>query len=269
MRIVHNGYRDYYDVAMAHGQDFGLTYVRTRKTIDLSPLKHPPYTDPWPFPLLRGGRRYLPRGLSLNSVQHVVGFCGKLYGAIRLELGYRFDPRSGGTVCHSEKDVDAFLRVQLGPEEYAAYADPKPTGSRSFRDDGDNFVRTASGIRWGHPFNAAGVREWFAAVSAASKEHEGLFLEHRCPVFVATRGRIGFDETEYPDRSLVVNAPLRRMEFARVFDPYTAYQEISMYLGGLASPEKPIPKLSDEDMAHSKGHGDRYSFRRAPTKSRK
>lgn len=59
---------------------------------------------------------------------------------------------------------------------------------------------------------------------------------------------------------------LRPHEFMRVFDPYTAFQEVQMYMANMAMPDRPIPELSNDDLAHSKGHGDRYSFRRAPSK---
>jgi hypothetical protein len=47
----------------------------------------------------------------------------------------------------------------------------------------------------------------------------------------------------------------------KLFEPYQAYQEISMFVNNLAIPEKPIPKMSDEDMASIKGF-DKFSFRK-------
>jgi hypothetical protein len=39
-----------------------------------------------------------------------------------------------------------------------------------------------------------------------------------------------------------------------------------MFLGGMASPEKPIPPVSDADMVICKGFDPKYSFRKAPGK---
>ena len=47
----------------------------------------------------------------------------------------------------------------------------------------------------------------------------------------------------------------------RIKDPYTAYQELSMYLGNMAFPNKPIPTISDEVMAEIKGF-NKFSFRK-------
>ena len=42
-----------------------------------------------------------------------------------------------------------------------------------------------------------------------------------------------------------------------------------MFLGGMSSPEKPIPPVSDADMVICKGFDPKYSFRRAPGKKKR
>lgn len=65
----------------------------------------------------------------------------------------------------------------------------------------------------------------------------------------------------YSGRCLVEENPqLKLYDFHRVFHPYLAYQEISMFLGNKAHPEKPIPQPDDVTMAQIKGF-DKYSFR--------
>ena len=63
-----------------------------------------------------------------------------------------------------------------------------------------------------------------------------------------------------------MNAPLSDLDFAKVMPPYQAYQEIRMFLGNMAQPEKPIPQIDDETMVEIKGHGGKYSFRKPPQK---
>ena len=53
--------------------------------------------------------------------------------------------------------------------------------------------------------------------------------------------------------------------FYRVFDTYTAAQEVEMYVGSKASPEKTIPAIADKVMASAKGF-DKYSFRKDKSK---
>ena len=47
-------------------------------------------------------------------------------------------------------------------------------------------------------------------------------------------------------------------------DPYTAYQNLSMWVNNQAQPIKPIPPMKDEDMVSIKGF-DKYSFRKDKT----
>ena len=64
------------------------------------------------------------------------------------------------------------------------------------------------------------------------------------------------------------NCSLRDYKFFKVMDTVTTYQEIAMFLGGLATPQKPIPVPSDKDMVSIKGF-DKFSFRKDPTKKKR
>jgi hypothetical protein len=62
---------------------------------------------------------------------------------------------------------------------------------------------------------------------------------------------------------------LKDVEFFRVFDPHTTYQEIFMYISGvLGGNMKEIPEMSDDDMRDSKGF-DKWSFRKEPSSKKK
>lgn len=67
---------------------------------------------------------------------------------------------------------------------------------------------------------------------------------------------------------LEVNPMLKDYNFEQVKDPYTAWQEISMFLGNeLANQKDPNPPIPDKLKAQAKGF-DKFSFRRAPTKKK-
>jgi len=69
--------------------------------------------------------------------------------------------------------------------------------------------------------------------------------------------------------AVVVNPVLRMYKFEQVKDPYTAWQEISMFMGNeLATQMDPNPEITDEMRAESKGF-DKWSFRRHSTESKK
>jgi len=99
-------------------------------------------------------------------------------------------------------------------------------------------------------------------VEKQKEKHRELFEQERCPIFVA--------ESHETDRitwkavgTITFNPCLKDYDFMRVFDPYQAFQEISMFMGNLAEPRKPIPAIDDKTMAEIKGF-DKWSFRKPP-----
>jgi hypothetical protein len=58
------------------------------------------------------------------------------------------------------------------------------------------------------------------------------------------------------------------LDFGKILDPYTAYQELSMYLGAKARPEMNHPNVPDEFLLQQKGF-DCHSFRKEPTKRKR
>ncbi len=67
---------------------------------------------------------------------------------------------------------------------------------------------------------------------------------------------------------LTLNPCLRGFDFAKILDPYTAFQNLRMWLSAQAHPEPPIPHIDDKTMAEAKGF-NKWSFRKEPSKARK
>lgn len=89
-----------------------------------------------------------------------------------------------------------------------------------------------------------------------------VFLEYDCPIFhIMTTGRYG------NKADLVLNPKLDALGFQKIVDPFTAYQELSMFLGSVLVKEQNPDQVSDRSMARAKGFDD-WSFRRPPTKKR-
>ena len=88
--------------------------------------------------------------------------------------------------------------------------------------------------------------------------HSGLlklFGEHKTPLFVQYR------------KGLVVNPSLKDLEFQRVKDPFTTFQDVYMYVAGVLGSQKPLSvELTDQERADKKGHGGKMSFRKPPGK---
>lgn len=59
---------------------------------------------------------------------------------------------------------------------------------------------------------------------------------------------------------LVKDPVLQDIGFPSVMDPFTAFQELTMWLGAQARPEKDLVEISDEIMRDEKGF-DEWSFK--------
>lgn len=63
---------------------------------------------------------------------------------------------------------------------------------------------------------------------------------------------------------VVINPQLSDVEFFRCLEPYQAYQEISMFLGNLAAPERKTVVIEDKYRIEQHGFDLKQSFRKRP-----
>lgn len=252
MRIV-SKQKDYYDGVMAHGMDLSLLYIRDARE-EVVPTN------------ITLGR---PNAMPFSMRMHIVGFCGSVYPVIEIApRGDSIYPRSrtvisdGGVIdrwsgdprpewmFHDFAHVDAYMRANLKDQELKQYTDGKVS-------------------RWDTANNA---QQWIQFFDAAEKNkgyYAEVFFKARAPIFIVSDDhKIRKDPKDYwaTQQGISYNPLLKPYAFAKLKDPFTAFQDIRMWLSNLAVPEKPIPQLSNEDMAASKGHGDKYSFRKPPSK---
>lgn len=176
-----------------------------------------------------GKRKFYFESLDFG-IKEILGFCGKLY--------YRYYVRNPKThqnvYSFSDIEIDKYIKDYYSDKHYQQFCGQKTKHYkdrlfRSFTKD-----EITSSLR--HP-----------------PEHTQIFEQYKCPMF------------SYSSRysELTLNPRLNRINFQCIFDPYQAYQEISMFLGNMAFPNKPIPTVSDEDMIQAKGF-DKFSFRKDP-----
>lgn len=163
--------------------------------------------------------------------QYIVGYCGQVYPALKLTAD-----NGAEKFCYNLKGVDDFVQANFREKQIEDY-----------RQKGRGKGYWPWWLRR-HDFERV-FQKW----EDAKGKYGDYFRDNHAPVFVVKGKRVTY------------NGCLKEVEFFRVKDPYTAFQDISMYLGGLAAPEKPIPQVSDEVMAEIKGF-DKWSFRKEPRK---
>jgi hypothetical protein len=215
---------------MGLGHDDSIVYVREPKEIEYD-ARNKPYKD----------RR-------VDTVY--IGFCGKIYPAFVINVSQ--DEKTITSVCYTIEEVDKFVHTYMEKKDVELYE----TVEKLTRWNRYRFRYDFSGNMfqpWSRKSMAVGL-EKLKADAPGYTNFIKLFTEHNSPIFVV----------DPPANKIHVNCLLKPWEFYKVFDSYTAFQEISMYVGGiLLAPVNPVPIPDDETLRDIKGF-NKYSFRKEP-----
>lgn len=245
-------FKDYYDVGMGLGFDKDdIVYERYANKVE----------GPQRFPIWETGRYWGTCEKSLWTSGYMIGFCGKLYPLIKVNIDSPLlsgewackDDRQTVACCFSVEDIDKYVQEHF-PKYYNDYETP-----------------------WNHrrgrtPWHAGQRRvafvEFFKKCEEFARDEKSRYMRHfeenRTPIFVSRYSWNAF-ERRY-DSWIEYNAALRPYGFMRVFDPFHAFQEINMWLNNQAVPMKPIPEIDNNTMIEAKGFDTKTSFRKEKQK---
>ncbi len=240
MRII-SDFHDYYDCIQGMGQDQEMIYLRR-------PVEESYYDKKMPFGDLPVFYDDYGRQTDLSVRIYVVGFCGKIYPIMRMHL-YRPNGESSEATCFNMEDTEAFMVGALKKRDFADY------------ENKDRWRRRGGGVLASR--NRKVFEDFWKKWGEKKESFQNLFDEHKAPIFVATFGRHPWQDS---NRKIVYNGCLKEVEFFRVIEPFTAFQELAMYWGNVAQPNRPIPEVSDEDLLVAKGFDPKWSFRKEPSK---
>lgn len=234
--LINSDFNDYYDSVARQYRD---PPVYERKRIELridvpqrlrAPYKELPNIN-CPFASLKDGMRKV-----------LLGFCGKLYW-------FYTDFHHHGDWAVYSHDISATKMEAAESSRYFKH------GTSRQRKAIRNWLKT-EGV---HTHNQllptdAGLKEWERRWS--DKDFTDVFIELDAPVFVLERT---WHDQLCP--SMILNPVLRKFNFVQLVDPWTATQELDMFLGGaLAKQMDPTTTRTDNDVRDSKGF-DKFSFR--------
>lgn len=217
---IHSDFHDYYDIGLSVGVDPKLHYNRRERCFYPSELKTPFPPDTLSLVRITEHRRPQP-----DVERIVIGFCGVLYPCIRLVS----DAKSVINIWNAEQLAEHFKF------SIPSWGRPSEHWERSFRKDQRE-------------------RERFLVNRPRA---DPLFLEMDTPLFV-----VQVDRESGVTREILIetNSNLRPFEFFKVFDPYSAFQEVSMYLGNHLVKRDVPDTIADEDRIAMHGY-DKHSFR--------
>ena len=175
---------------------------------------------------------------NLHIVCLWVGFCGKIYPVIK----FQHDSAQNDVYCYNHDEVMEYVVNRDSKSQYKILPLFVSNKSRSYY----NFDYL--------PFTSDAVKEFFSLNTESINE---LFLQYKTPVFVV-----------HENGSFTFNIELKTLNFQKIFDPFSAYQEIEMYFGSvLCNTEITYSKIDDKYIAAGKGF-DKWSFKNKPTKKR-
>jgi len=248
MRII-SKFHDYYDSIQSVGYDPELVYVRKQTTGRISKVSgwgvmgNPKFDMPLDMPHFSesfiehirgmrhtyGFRSYMPADFTL----FLVGFCGKYYlGGTHVthDSTFTYEPTATTQTFYDYDQADEYFLT------YHKSKKQKPKRYPILKRLGESSIT---------PFNDS--IEPFRIINA--------------PCFLVPLHLMH-------DMEVTVNPCLADYQFYRLFDTYTAYQEIAMFLSGvLGWPENATVDISDTDMRDAKGFDD-WSFKTPPSKAR-
>jgi hypothetical protein len=240
MRII-SDFHDYYDIASAYSP----TPLYLRRTERLAPERVAPLRDLlhlMPIPQVVPVNRSLRQQRVTRIDKFLVGFCGRIYLGYQVILGSAWD-----TNHETQYHYDFAKLVQALP----------------YDQRGLKCKKTDTEL----------LKQWesFYQNHRALLDNKDVapFVELGVPIFAT------LPVTEYrwsmADIKFQTNPKLRDYGFVTQLDPFTAYQEIEMFVGGVLTNREEIPPLTqtDTDKAVTKGFDKQWSFRRHSEESKK
>lgn len=265
MRII--GGKDYYDHGLAYGVDDQITFVRTGRKIRDSefPVKMTGgapeidiLSDDRPrWRRDRGnsrgkGQAWEYRGMTLEAGSVHVVFCGRYYSGVRVYYTDKeiapYDKKDWQrNTFWDEESFNRFLK-KYGAE----ISTPEKNKKRIYLTDSDRYK----------PCDCRDLTD----------EEKSAIITMGITVAVSTNEdleNIG-DGTGRDYRFWQVDSDcLKTVDFIKVLDPVRAFQEISMWVGGvLPKPGNPMVQIVDEKIRQHKAGMDKTSFRRAKETAR-
>ena len=219
-------FHDYYDSAIGYGIDPKLMYKRDTKKVSF--IIDDVFTHP---------RLETPETPNHDIDIFHIGFCGKIYPCVSFR-------RIGSTKKLCVYNSEQYKKLIRAIKGKVKKTDPR------FRK------------LWG----GKKIPE-FLDEQTGKESMIDIFYKYKVPVFVIRSKQTNkWGTYNRKARTLILNPMLKEYEFYKVFDSYTAFQEINMFMSGVIGMNAPeTVEISDKSKIEKKGF-DEWSFRKEPEK---
>lgn len=241
MRII-SKFHDYYDSAMAHGQDQTVVFTRHTAELEVTKAMKSRFASEQIF-FVRGNKKHK----MLMSHVHIA-FCGKTYRAIEAKI---FDSDESENVHQFDATKPIAVKYCYDVETLREFL------------DGYKFKINMNEYSW-QPELEPRIKAFLER--QGTEEHTEFLVENKIAIMIyygheAWRG--GRFQVK-PQDSAVLNPFLKDVEFYKVLDSFTAYQELDMFISGTLPQSTAMPiEIADKDKIPQHGF-DKWSFRKMP-----
>lgn len=233
MRII-SDFKDYYDVIQKHGVSEPL-YIRKETKLDNKQASQ----------LFRDMSEVHKNLISVSiflSLYNVNGiaygiilFCGKLYKYVSVRFEYQDDMYSksvdGNIYCYTLEKAIEVIKEKSSKYRKSSFEKEAFKERTKILQDFFNTNPTVDVHKLHAKYNSPIIHIWF----------------------------------NYWREEVLLNACLKERQFNTIVDPYTAFQELSMYLGGVLTQKgNEIVEITDDKVKIAKHGFDKASFRKAP-----
>lgn len=249
MRIISPQFHDYYDKVQSFLPD-NLNYIRQKEEVREQNLLFPIF---YSYDAIH----------SVSVQQHIVGFCGKIYPVLRLSFhkypkDYNISSYEVFAFCFNIQDIDDFVKNNFSRKAYEDYLKrtnyPRRNKRKHWRIDCKH---------WDYSLRREEFEDFFKKFKEIQNDFVEMFNKKQCPIFIVDVKPYYFSREK--ETLVTYNGCLRELEFYRMFDPYTAYQEIEMFLTNFAVPQKKMPIIENEAKIFTHGFNN-FSFRKEKSK---
>lgn len=234
--ITKRNIKDYYDgVAGSVGIDKTIVYKRHPKEYDTREHNNVPKCMSYESRVTRENPLYRLNSISSRNSKYrygyfVIGFCGKLY--IGFKIYEKQEQKSEFDRLYSPNEK-GYITYSLN-EFISIYEDTQKMKYESERDYSLTLYNEIKNI------NALKINR-----------------DYNTPIW------------SFENETFTVNPILKDFDFFKVFDAFSAFQEIEMFIGGvLGVGEKEVIEVSDKTKIEGHGFDYKWSFRKESTKKK-
>lgn len=258
MKII-SKFKDYYDGGQALGIDKTLVFNRFVEVFGIETLTGFEKLDrsawevlPEAMHIVLDDRSVYDSRYRITLEYSAIGFCGRLYPFVSFVTQQEGQDRQRNTFYqsksftkHLEKLLVKFPKSRFVNEFYQC----EPPTSREI----SNYLS--------HPVFQQDYVSWFQQLKAPIF----LFTDDLSDYTEAKEDKVVINKSNLV--YVVTNPVLKALEFYKVLDTYSCFQELSQFLSGVLTFREDIKdNLSDKDKIRQHGFDLKYGFRKRPEK---